>query len=686
MTRQEASRITRDLLDSNGLKDWHIHLNTNVNSNFLGLCSYKDKSILLSAHHIDIHPNEEIINTIRHEVAHALCPGNGHDSIWAAKARELGCDNTLPCSNLSLSPEVIDAIRSGAQLEITFDEQVIRTPNYKITRLQDKCPECGKVAKERYSIESKDKQGNDIKLITLECWHIIKKIIPKGTPFETLISNNHLDYVKNCKHEWNKNQCIHCSEFKPFDFQIEGMRMIERAMSANKGALIADEMGLGKTIQSLGVIKFHPELYPVLYVVKSGLKYQFFKEIIRWLGPQYLAQIISTSRDPILPGLKSYIISYDLLRRMKPEVFNNMKCMILDECQHIKNPDSTRTQEVRKIAAKVDKVFPVSGTPWKNRGSELFTALNLIDPRRFSSFAGFAKRWVDYYWDGANYKEGGIRNPKEFREHVQDIVIRRERTEVMKELPLINRTMFYTELDAINQNTYDESVSDFVKWYNSKVIGGEEDDFETSTAMVAMLAKMRHITGLAKIPATVEWVDNFITENERKLVLFVHHKDVGKLLLDELGKKQYKFPILKITAEMDGIERFNTQEQFNKTAKCIMIASTLASGEGLNLQTCSDCIMHERQWNPANEEQAEGRFIRIGQIATSVNAVYMTAAESVDELLASIVERKRIQFHNVMNKGEMPVWNQGGILKELAGAIVDNFNKKNRILKHVKVK
>ena len=49
-----------------------------------------------------------------------------------------------------------------------------------------------------------------------------------------------------------------------------------------------------------------------------------------------------------------------------------------------------------------------------------------------------------------------------------------------------------------------------------------------------------------------------------------------------------------------------------------MVASTLAAGEGLNLQTCSDCVIHERQWNPANEEQVEGRFIRIGQIAETV--------------------------------------------------------------------
>lgn len=35
-------------------------------------------------------------------------------------------------------------------------------------------------------------------------------------------------------------------------------------------------------------------------------------------------------------------------------------------------------------------------------------------------------------------------------------------------------------------------------------------------------------------------------------------------------------------------------------------------GKGLNLQSCSDCVVLERQWKPANEKQAEARFIRIG--------------------------------------------------------------------------
>jgi len=92
-------------------------------------------------------------------------------------------------------------------------------------------------------------------------------------------------------------------------------------------------------------------------------------------------------------------------------------------------------------------------------------------------------------------------------------------------------------------------------------------------------------------------------------------------------------------------------------------------------------VMHERQWNPSKEEQCEGRFIRIGSAATSVNAVYanLDGITAIDAQFDNIVERKRVQFHNAMNKGEAVKWNEDSLMKELGQTIVNAHNaKKNR--------
>ena len=717
MDRTRAHKICKEALVRHGRGNWKVLISSDPNQPYLGLCIYKDKAIVLNAHHIDIHPDAEVINTILHEVAHAIVgPGYGHNDVWATKAREIGCDNTNPCSHLGLPEHVIDAIRSGHMVEVITEEkiveQVVRNVTHKITRLQDKCPDCGKVAIEKFSTSYVDsKTGNEVKLITLECFHIIKKIIPRGTPFETMVSNFWKPEIANCKHDFPErseakrkhipaNKCTKCGEYRPYPFQVIGARRCEAALAMQKGHGIFDDMGLGKTIQALMIMKFHPEYKRTLVVTKSAIKFQWFKAAVTWLGPDYIAQTISTSRDYLMPGLRLYIIPYDLLRRFPREKLHamNFDLVILDECQQIKNVDSSRTQEVRKLVAAnpACKVIPLSGTPWKNRGNEFFPVLNMMDPIKFHSNQHYLDTWVDYYYEGNKRKMGGIKNIPKFKEYTETLITRREYNEVMDEFPDINRMKLNVQLDQLEQTTYDDSVSDFVDWYNQYVIGGEEDKI-SGIEILAKMSRMRHITGLAKIPATLSFVETFVEDTDRKLVIFVHHKDVGEILTNTLRNtdketnpdwyelaqtlKDGGIPVLQYTSKHTGKpEGTDIQERFNLTKRCIMIASTLACGEGLNLQTCADSILHERQWNPQNEDQATpGRFRRIGQESSVINITCPEAEGTIDQALDGIVENKRRFYHDAMNKGEAtPVWNESSFAKELAAAIVASHAAKKQ--------
>jgi SNF2 family DNA or RNA helicase len=710
MNRNTATKFAREFMDKHGLEDWSIRLSHDTR--FMGMCLPKDKCIILSSFHIDSHPAPEVEDTIKHEVAHALTPkDNKHGPEWTTKAMEIGCNNLTACSTLSFDPAIIDAIRSGANVEVDFVERTINRnitveekvfePKYKVTRLQDKCPECGKVAIEKFAIQTVDKEGNQVKLITLECFHIIKKVIPRATPYETMVSNDWKPEIKNCPHKWEKNQCLKCGEFKLFSFQVVGARSAEVSLALQKGYGIFDDMGLGKTVEALALLRFHAKLYtPTMVVTKSAIKFQWFKQAVIWLGPEFIGQIISTSKDYLMPGLKLYIIPYDLLRRFPKEKLEKLgiKLIILDECQQIKNPDSTRTQEVRKLISGSDpnvKVLPLSATPWKNRGDEFFPVLNMIDPIKFYSHQAYLDTWVEYYYEGSKRKMGGIRNIAKFKEFTKDLIIRREYNEVMEEFPEVKRMKLNVQLDELQQSSYDESVSDFVEWYNEFVIGGEEDKI-SGIEILAKMARMRHITGLAKIPATLGFIEEFIEDTDRKLVVFVQHKDVGVLMHNALINtdkasnpdwyelaltlKKEGIQIFKYGSEHTGKpEGYQIQEDFNASKRCIMIASTLACGEGLNLQTCADSILHERQWNPQNEDQATpGRFRRIGQAFNVINITVPEADGTIDWDLDEIVETKRRQFHAAMNKSAQIQWSQDAIAKELASRIVSKWKEKNK--------
>ena len=54
-----------------------------------GACRYGRKLITLSRPLVLLNPEAEVRDTILHEIAHALCPGDGHGVRWKQKCREI---------------------------------------------------------------------------------------------------------------------------------------------------------------------------------------------------------------------------------------------------------------------------------------------------------------------------------------------------------------------------------------------------------------------------------------------------------------------------------------------------------------------------------------------------------------------------------------------------------------------
>lgn len=114
MIKSEASKMTRDLLNQFGLEHVEVVFNPRLTRTF-GRYSWNRltgrRVIELSSRMVEINSEERVMRTIRHEVAHALTEGHGHDNVWKRKCLEIGGDGQARYTTVDTN--TIERVRSA---------------------------------------------------------------------------------------------------------------------------------------------------------------------------------------------------------------------------------------------------------------------------------------------------------------------------------------------------------------------------------------------------------------------------------------------------------------------------------------------------------------------------------------------------------------------------------------------
>lgn len=92
MTKHEALHLIEDMMRVHGLYGWKAVITENRSR--LGYCHWGKKTIGLSIYHVTGSSEDAVMNTILHEIAHALVgpSSNPHGLAWQRKALEIGCN------------------------------------------------------------------------------------------------------------------------------------------------------------------------------------------------------------------------------------------------------------------------------------------------------------------------------------------------------------------------------------------------------------------------------------------------------------------------------------------------------------------------------------------------------------------------------------------------------------------
>jgi SWI/SNF-related matrix-associated actin-dependent regulator 1 of chromatin subfamily A len=111
--------------------------------------------------------------------------------------------------------------------------------------------------------------------------------------------------------------------------------------------------------------------------------------------------------------------------------------------------------------------------------------------------------------------------------------------------------------------------------------------------------------------------------------------DLLDCLLDSMGLRR-----LRIDGSTEVKERQSLMDQFNESDIPVFLLSTRAGGMGINLTGADTCILHDLDFNPFNDLQAEDRCHRIGQ-TKPVTVFKMVTQDTVDSAIHDMQEQKK---------------------------------------------
>ncbi|HTR89149.1 MAG TPA: DEAD/DEAH box helicase [Solirubrobacteraceae bacterium] len=439
-------------------------------------------------------------------------------------------------------------------------------------------------------------------------------------------------------------------ELKPF--QCAGVSYL----LAQRRAFLADEQGLGKTIEALAALQAD-HAFPAVVVCPASLKLNWLREIQRWLPARTAHALTGAARAcaaaarasaaaaqasaaaapgelPQPPDIT--VVNYDILASRLPELEALApRALVLDESHYCKNPSAKRTQAVARLADAVPReglVLALTGTPVMNRPPELISQLRIIGRLAdFGSGAEFGRRFRG--------PDAHLRLHWHLRARC---FVRRLKADVLSQLPPKTRSVLPIELD--NRHEYRLAERDLVAWLRTQPMDLRELDAKVAAALRAerlvRLNALKLLAARGKLHAALAWIHDFCASGE-PLVVFARHREIQRAVLQRFPHALHILGGDTHRARDASLRAFQQPHPGSEQSTGPLIVCSLeVAGQGLTLTRASNVAFLELDWTPAKHDQAEDRCHRIGQ-RDAVTAHYLLAAGTVDETIATLLERKR---------------------------------------------
>ena len=379
-----------------------------------------------------------------------------------------------------------------------------------------------------------------------------------------------------------------------------------------------------------------------LVVCPSSLVFNWQREAERFVPELKTIAVTGPDRQNALrQPADVYVTSYPLLRR-DAGLYRDMEfeTVILDEAQHIKNPDSQNSQAASTLRSRYR--FALTGTPIENSIRDIWSLMNFLMP----GYLGKREDFRDRYERAIEGEPGGPTH-RRLIQRLRPFILRRTKREVLKELPDKIEQVAYCELSAGQRALYSQ-IAQSTRRQLSELAGSADRNRARMTMLTALLrlrqaccderllkpeGEPEEVSG--KVEMLLELIEEALDGGHQVLV-FSQFATMLRLLRDALNAADIA------TCHLDGQtkERSKEADRFQAGDAQVFLISLKAGGTGLNL-TAADTIIHfDPWWNPAVEAQATDRAHRIGQKRV-VSSYKLIARDTVEEKILALQQRKK---------------------------------------------
>lgn len=411
------------------------------------------------------------------------------------------------------------------------------------------------------------------------------------------------------------------------------------------GGCLADDMGLGKTVQTLTLLQSEKEKdngSTSLLVMPTSLIYNWEMEARKFTPDMKILTYTGTNRDKNPEKFARYdvvLTSYGITRidtDILSQFFFNY--IILDESQVIKNPDSIISKSVRALKSR--RKLILSGTPIENNTLDLWSQMSFVNP----GLLGTQKYFKTEYQIPIEKKKDETRIRK-LNALIKPFILRREKTQVAKDLPEKVENIHYCDLSETQREYYDKEKDN----YRNQILDLIEHEGLQKSQMILLqgLTKLRQIANhpfmvdesyegdSGKYQDICHMITNALGKDHKILIFsqFVKHlRIIEKFLKEE--KISYAYLDGSVKDRQSEVEKFQNNDHVR-----IFLISLKAGGLGLNLTEADYVFLLDPWWNPAIEAQAVDRAHRIGQRNTVFTYKFI-ARDTVEEKILKLQQSK----------------------------------------------